>query len=107
MDWLDILLHLGITVASFFAVGIFTRNTEYYNPAIVGTMLLNMVGWPVREIIQHSDNVTHIFTGPQSLAEWGLPLIASIVLAYVFYDDLTYDGFETTPFDSNNSGQGE
>lgn len=80
MDWIDILLHGGISV---FAMGLF-----WLLKIPTFGALLNTVFWPARETIQHG----HFPTSTQSTLEYVIPVVLAWLALILIYKIEFKDG---------------
>jgi hypothetical protein len=67
LDWADIAIDAGISAALTF-VALLLGFPAFW--VFLGSFLL----WCIREAIQHSDNPVEVFTRPQPLLEWTVPV---------------------------------
>ncbi len=82
MDWIDILLHVGIAEAIILTVFFLTRNSLIHIPIMFYLLIINIIFWPIREVSQHWPNPLEIFYHIQSLLEWVLPVVIGSVTIY-------------------------
>ena len=68
MDWTDILIH---GLIAFGLIGFFGPAIRVSFPLVI----INTIFWPTRELYQHYPDIIEIFSHPQSLLEWTVPLI--------------------------------
>lgn len=77
IKWGDVAVHtaLGVAVATvlFAVIGL----------DIELAILLNLLFWLVREIIQHKPDIGEVITHPQSLLEWTCPAASGAIICAV------------------------